>query len=138
MVYIYVDFNSIEECVSDPAFDCLDLTGYGTIRSLNNQKILLKEGDRYIFFESNDIEVEGEVYFERNIPSLFSPKGKWFAKVRSEEIRESREILSASGIFPCFVCGKDLNPTFLEKGRSYNEKCPFCNTPVTYALSDPR
>jgi hypothetical protein len=136
MKYIYADFNNIGKCYSDPAFDCLDLNGYGTLLSLNSQKILLREGDKYIFFEANDIEVEGEVYFERNISSIFSNSGKWFAKISREEIRETKEILLTDK-FPCFNCGFDMNPTLIEKGRNFNEKCPHCATPITFALSDP-
>lgn len=136
MNYIYADFNSAAKCLNDPTFDCLDLTGYGTLMSLNNQKIILKEGEKYIFYEPGDIEAEGEVFFDRKIPSLFSKEGSWFAKIKSEDIKETKNSFDYD-LLPCIKCGKDMEPTFLIKGRHYKEICPNCGTPITYALSSP-
>jgi hypothetical protein len=137
MIYIYADFNSCIKCLSDPIYECINLTSYGTLKSLNTQKIFLKEGSKYIFFEPQDIEVEGEVYFERKIPSIISNEGTWFAKIFKEEIKESKRVMDDFDIFPCFKCGFDMNIIFKEKGRQYNEICPMCNTPITYVLSNP-
>lgn len=136
MNYIYADFNSICICKNDPDFECINLSAYGTLSSLNEQRIHLKEGDKYIFFDPKEIEVEGEVFFDKHAQSRFSDYGCWFAKIKEADIKISKKDFNFE-FFPCFNCGRDMSPIFLEKGWHYNEICPNCNTSITYALSPP-
>ena len=60
---IYADFNSIENSEGGST-STLRLTGYGTIRSLSNQKLQLFEGMALVVFEPNDIEADGIAHYD--------------------------------------------------------------------------
>ena len=61
---VYADFNGGEFVDGDPSRYVLALTGYGTLASLARQGIRLVEGMRVLFFEPDDIEAVGILYFD--------------------------------------------------------------------------
>ena len=135
---VYADFNGVDGVTGEPAMCHLLLTGYGTIASLNNQQIRLREGMRLIFFTPNDIEVEGDVFFDRENPGKFSAVGQWKAKYNQDEVRDS--IVGEEGDplkHLCFDCRLDLKDYLKTVGQSYAETCPNCGTDVMYPLLPP-
>ncbi len=136
MDYIYADFNGITQLQNDDNFDYLDLTGYGTLKSLNSLQIKLKEGMKFIFFEPDDIEVVAEVVFDRTLGSLISNRGRWLAKFKYGTIRDCKK-LDSFETHPCFKCRTDFNPYLNKVGQNYNEICPICGTSIVYPLSEP-
>ncbi len=49
MNYIFADFNGVVYLPDDSEFEYIDLTGYGTIISLNSQQVKLEEGMEFFF-----------------------------------------------------------------------------------------
>lgn len=135
MEYIHADFNS---CFStdDPKYDFIDLTGFGTIRDLNFFQIKLKDGMKFIFYEPEDIEVIGEVFFDTTHPSLFSNKGRWLSKFEKNTITQSQKKYNSNTIFPCFKCRNDLNAYFKKSGRNFKMTCPDCGESITSCFAD--
>ena len=137
-IRVYADFNGVDGVTGEPAMACLLLTGYGTIASLNNQQIRLREGMRLIFFTPSDIEVEGDVFFDRENPGKFSAVGQWKAKYNQDEVRDS--IVADEGDplkHLCFDCRLDIKDYLNTVGQSYAETCPNCGTDVMYPLLPP-
>ena len=138
MNYIYADFNGWLGALDDDDFDFIDLTGYGTIHSLNSLGIRLKEGMKFIFYETNDIEVLAEVVFDRTTPSLISKEGRWLAKYKAGTVKDCSFSESANfNIHPCFNCRADFKPLWNKIGQNYNERCTNCGTPIGYPLLAP-
>ena len=137
MNYIYADFNSIMMSSENYDYECLELTGYGTIQSLNYLQIKLKEGMKFIFYEPEDIEVEAEVYFDRTTRSIISTEGRWLAKFKKGTIRECKKIQNWNEPHPCFKCREDFKPFLKKVGQNYKENCPNCGTSIIYPLIEP-
>jgi len=136
MDYIYADFNGITSLQDDDDFECLDLTGYGTLQSLNSLRIKLKEGMEFIFYEPGDIEVVAKVFFDRKLKSKITTKGRWLARFKKGTIRECQK-LDMFETHPCFNCRTDFIPHLKKVGQHYNEICPICGTSIVYPLSEP-
>lgn len=138
-IRIYADFNGIVDCRKKASnLVCLALTGYGTIASLSRHQICLREGLILIFYEPNDIEVEGEVFYDTNFPGKFTSPGQWLALYDPELIRNSEES-SALELKEhlCFNCRLDLTEHLNIVGRQYKEVCPDCGTSIMYPLFPP-
>ena len=136
MDYIYADFNGITRLLEDDDFEYLDLTGYGTLQSLNSLRIKLKEGMGFIFYEPGDIEVVAEVLFDRTAESKITTKGRWLARFKKGTIRECKK-LDKFETHPCFNCREDFVPYLKKVGQDYKEICPKCGTSIVYPLTEP-
>lgn len=136
MDYIYADFNGITGFLGDSDFEYLDLTGYGTLQSLNSLQIKLKEGMEFIFYEPGDIEVVAEVLFDRTTESKITTKGRWLARFKKGTIKEC-EKLDHFETHPCFNCREDFIPYLKKVGQQYKEICPKCGTSIVYPLTEP-
>jgi hypothetical protein len=137
-IKIYADFNGVTGCPDETPMTCLFLTGYGTLASLSNHQIRLREGMSLTFYTPGDIEVEGEVFFDKTTPSKFNSLGQWLARFDETEVRNSEE-----GDEPelmehlCFNCRLDLTEYLRLIGRQYKESCPSCGTDIMYPLLPP-
>jgi len=137
MNYIYADFNGCIGLPDDEGYTYMEITGFGTIKSLNTLQIKLKEGMRLIFYDPEDIEVEAEVYFDRTTPSIISSEGRWLAKFKDKDIKSCNKVEDWNAPHPCFHCREDFNPHLKKLGSNYHTNCPNCGTSVAYALSEP-
>jgi hypothetical protein len=133
---VYADFNSIEYSSIDRSVASIDLTGYGTLASLSNQKLRLFEGMKVLLYEPNDIEVEGVAYFDRAQTDPAGRTGKWFARIHSN-IRDSAHPATEHHDHLCFGCGRSLLPHLKAVGQQYAEFCPHCGTSVMAPLAPP-
>ena len=134
MYYIYADFNRIISSFDDD-LEYLDMTGYGTLQSLNSLQIKLKEEAKFIFYEPGDIEVIAEVFFDRTSGSKITAKGRWLARFKKGTIRSV--ILDKFDTHPCFNCREDFILYLKKIGKNYNEICPKCGTSIVYSLIEP-
>jgi hypothetical protein len=136
MDYIYADFNGITSLLEDDDFECLDLTGYGTLQSLNSLQIKLKEGMEFIFYDPGEVEVVAEVFFDRTTESQITTKGRWLARFKKGTIKDCKK-LDQFETHPCFNCREDFVPYLKKVGRRYKEICPKCGTSIVYPLTEP-
>ena len=137
-IKIYADFNGIIDCSEETSKSCLALTGYGTIASLSRHQIRLREGMILTFYEPNDIEVEGEVFYDKRIPGKFTSPGQWLALYDSEKVRKSQESCDLDlKQHLCFRCRMDLTSYLKTIGRQYKESCPNCGTDTMFPLLPP-
>jgi hypothetical protein len=134
---IYADFNSIEYLNADKSSATVGLTGYGTLASLSNQKIRLKEGMAVVLYEPNDIEAEGSAHFDRQRIDPAGTGGEWIALIDARNIRACTKAEPEFHRHACFCCGKDLLPHLKAVGQSYTERCPSCGTSVMAPLAPP-
>lgn len=137
-VKIYADFNGIIDCSKGNSKSCLALTGYGTLASLSRHQIRLREGMILTFYEPDDIEVEGEVFYDTKIPSKFTSPGQWVALYDSQQVRNSEESCDLDlKQHLCFKCRIDLEPYLKTVGQQYKEICPNCGTDIMSPLLPP-
>jgi hypothetical protein len=136
--YVYADFNAIEHLASSKNRAQIPLTGYGTLRSLAQQRLRLVNGMRLILFEPEDIECEGVAHFDLNRTDPVGRKGEWVVFIDSSKIRDCTLSPDKNESHPCVVCGTDLTATFEKAGRTYEETCPVCGTSVMAPLFPPQ
>jgi hypothetical protein len=133
----YADFNGIEYDTYNQPSAAIDLTGYGTIASLANQKIRLKEGMVLVLCEPNDIEVKGTAYFDHTLIDPAGRMGKWMARINAKEIKDCEPSEPMHHQHFCSSCEQDLIPHLKEAGQLYKEFCPRCGTSVMAPLAPP-
>lgn len=130
---VYADFNGIEHS-EDGASAVVHLTGYGTIRSLSNQKLRLAEG-MAIVVESDDIEADAIAHFDSTLKDPAGRTGAWVARLDPKQFRDAAKGDDFQNGHACFECGKDLKQiTYYQR---YNEHCPDCGTSVMAPLAPP-
>ena len=133
---VYADFNSLEECSSDPSKNCLDLTAYGTLASLSFHKLKLNEGEILVFSDPEGLSVNGVTYFDKNRVS--ENCSGWFAKFERDDIVENEPLDYDYDTHICFTCRNNIKPYLDLVGRQFKEECPFCGTSVMLPLSVPQ
>jgi len=133
---VYADFNGGEFVGGNPMDYVLRLTGYGTLASLARQGIRLVEGMRILFFEPNDIEAIGVVFFDRTRRDPAGREGEWVARIESE-VRDTSLGEMDSRAHPCFRCRQDLRPHLSIVGQQYRESCPSCSASVMAPMAPP-
>lgn len=137
---VYVDFNALPSAraMSGSAQVAMEITGYGTLRSLARQRLHLAEGMALLLFEPNDIQCHATAHFE---PLLTDPAGRvgaWVALLDPGSI-EDCALPEEVGIgHPCASCRNDLVPYLREVGQRYTEHCPTCGTSVMAPMEPPR
>jgi ribosomal protein L37AE/L43A len=131
---VYADFNAIEYPPDAPLAE-MPLTGYGTLASLARQRLRLSEGMALVLFETNDIECEVTVHFDRSRTDPAGRQGEWVARfdhrlvqdcVRTEEQHVEQH--------PCIVCGSQ---SFEQMPRNYTEVCSRCGASVMEPMLPP-
>ncbi|MFZ6818759.1 hypothetical protein [Undibacterium sp. Ji22W] len=134
---VYADFNSLEYVNEDGSISRLGLTGYGTISSLARQQLRLVEGMPLIFFEANEIEVQGFAHFDNSVRDPAGRIGAWFGVVDQHKVKNVDISEEANFEHPCSHCRASLNEYLKRVGQQYNEYCPNCGTSVMAPLSPP-
>jgi len=135
---VYADFNSLESCSTGTYDSRVDLTSYGSLKSLSQQKLQVCEGMRINVFEPQDIEVEGIAYFDPNEKDPAGRSGKWYVLLNRDEIQDSIRKEPPIKGHPCFGCGENLDDLLMTRARNYTEKCPLCQTSVMKPLEPPQ
>jgi hypothetical protein len=125
---IYSDFNG-------PLQPTHMLLNYvGTLRDLNTQKIVLREGMEVTVYsdsdEEHDIEMDGVVCFGQPPDPFGGARPCWYVRTDAASLRNARvkrEGEAGPYTLPCFGCGSDIYQS-LNTGR-----CPVCGLEVEYA-----
>jgi hypothetical protein len=132
---IYADFNGMEDSGTSPDDVLLDLTGYGTLASLNLHQVRLRVGQHLVLCDPDGLQVVGEVGFDLSRRS--SRRSGWFAKFQRHSIQEGTPLEHDFAKHLCFKCRLNLKPHLEKVGRQFNENCPQCGTPVMFPLLPP-
>jgi hypothetical protein len=132
---IYADFNSFERIKEDEA--TLDLTGRGSLASLSQAKIQLREGMKLLLCEPDDIEVEGVAFFDASLKNPAGNMGRWLVRIDPKLIRDSQYIDADPVSFPCFTCQKELSDHLKKVGWDFKNLCPYCNASLMLPLAPP-
>jgi hypothetical protein len=133
---IYADFNSLESCHRYQKLSCLDLTGYGTLASLNLYQLSLKIGEELLLVDPSGLFVQGQAFFDKDRVSKTC--SGWFAKFERSAIAEGVAPQYDYSTHLCFNCRSNIKPYLDKVGRNFREECPFCGTSVMFALLPPK
>lgn len=134
-MYIYADFNGIEESSSDSSICYLNLTSYGTLASLSFYHIKLEDGQVLDFADPDGLLVSAEVFFDGTNASKNC--SGWFAKFHKNKIIEIEPYSFDFSSHICFCCRENMK-VYLDKiGRNFSENCPKCGTSVMFPLLPP-
>lgn len=137
-IFVYADFNGLEE-VSIQGFDSrVGLTGYGSLADLARQQIQLVEGVHLVVYEPEDIEADGIAYFDPACADPAGRLGQWYALLNQSGIRESQRSELPSEEHLCSACGRNIYSHLRKVGRHYNEECPYCSVSTMAPLSPPK
>lgn len=132
---IYADFNGLEDSPASPGEARLDLTGYGTLASLSQHQLRLRNGQRLMLCDPDGLQVMGEIGFD---PSRRSPRSSgWFARFQRRDIRQGEPLEHDYAPHLCFKCRLNLKPHLEKVGQQFDESCPNCGTPVMFPLLPP-
>lgn len=134
---VYADFNGVREFSEESEKCYLNLTGYGTLASLSYLQIQLTEGMALTLYDTDGLEVNAVVFYDKNKSDQENYKTGWFAKFDGSKIKNVSFEIGTHEKHLCFKCRKDLKPHLLDVGRQYNEVCPYCGTTVLFPLLPP-
>ncbi len=132
---IYADFNGLEDSAASPDDACLDLTGYGTLASLSLHQVRLRVGQQLTLCDPDGLQVMGEICFDSSRQSRHS--SGWYAKFKRSDIQNGAPLEHDYATHLCFKCRRNLELHLDKIGRQFNEKCPYCSTPVMFPLLPP-
>jgi hypothetical protein len=102
----------------------------GTLRDLNAQKIVLRDGLEVTVYsdsdEEEDIEIDGIVCFGKLGDTDYS--GEWYVRTNPNSMRFVKAVERGENFFiPCFKCGADIHECL------NRIQCPFCGFEIEHA-----
>ena len=114
---IYADFNGIEPYEQDSRYSLLNLTSYGTLASLSENKIRFNEGMELTFFDPEGLIAKGTIIYVKERVS-HNCSG-WFAKVANDGIFDSEDCEFNYGDTDCRFFDDD-GYQFIDDGSVYS------------------
>ena len=137
---VYADFNALLNARrgAEAREVEMEITGYGTLRSLAAQNIRLVEGMPLILYEPNDLQCEAVAHFNQELLDPAGREGAWVAVLDPTNVEASVLAAPSADAHPCISCGLNLSAHLLAHGQRYAEHCPKCGASVMEPMAPPR